>query len=203
MIKPMTLIKRNEIQEKICSIGILGIDKGEGVTALCVGLVTYLHEVKCRKTAMVEMNSEGEFRGIRDTYFGQEYERTPFEIFKINYYPGVTKSQYVNICNMGYDNIVTDFGNEYRKSMEDFLRCDKKIVLGSINLWKYKKYLEFYEYIKNFPGVGNWLFILSGDEEDLRHIKAKHEIETLSKEFFANPYHISKKEVEYYEKILG
>jgi hypothetical protein len=189
-------------ESTLCNIGILGIDKGEGATALSVGLSTYLHDVRCKKTTMVEMNEEGEFSGIRDSYFGRDYHKTPFEIFKINYYPGVTREQYIKICNMGYECIVTDFGYGYRKSMEDFLRCDKKIVLGSINLWKYKKFVEFLEYIKNFPGVGNWLFLLSGDEEDIKQIQAKYSIQTMNKKFFQNPYHIAEKEAEYYEKIL-
>ncbi len=103
---------------------------------------------------------------------------------------------------MEYDCIVTDFGCEYQKSIEDFLRCDKKIVMGSVNLWKYQKYLEFYEYAKNFPGIGKWLFLLSGDEDDIKMIKGKHNIEVMNKKFFLNPYGISETEAVYYEAIL-
>lgn len=191
------------VQNCVMNIGILGIDKGEGVTSLAVGLATYLQSVKCKKTAMVEMNTEGEFQDIRETYFGRGYKENPFEIFKIRYYPDTAKGEYAKICNMGYDCIITDFGFRYQKSMEDFLRCDRKIVLGSINLWKYKKYLEFREYTKNFPGVGNWLFILSGDEDDIRMIRAKHNIEVQEKEFFLNPYKITNIEAAYYETILA
>lgn len=200
--------RREKEMKKLCgdmgvySVGILGIDKGEGVTSLAVGLASYLQELRFRQTAMVEMNREGEFEEIRDTYFGKECKEAPFEIFKINYYPGVTRNQYARICNMGYDCVVTDFGHDYRNSMEDFLRCDRKIIMGSINLWKYRKYLEFYEYIKNFPGVGTWQFILSGDEEDIRMIRAKHGIEVMCKQFFINPYHISEIEEAYYKRIL-
>lgn len=195
-------MKRILDESNLFSIGILGIDKGEGVTSLAVGLATYLQEIKCRKTAMVEMNTEGEFDDIRNTYFGKNYQETPFEIFKINYYPGVTKGEYAKICNMGYDCMVTDFGFRYQKSMEDFLRCDKKIVLGSINLWKYRKYLEFYEYTRNFPGVGSWVFLLSGDEDDIRMVRIKHNVAVMNKEFFMNPYRISEAETAYYEMIL-
>jgi predicted Ser/Thr protein kinase len=190
-------------QQGLYNIGIIGIDKGEGVTSLAVGLSVYLHDMRCQRTAMIEMNGEGEFNEIRRSYYGSEYEENPFEIFKVRYYPGVTKSQYAQICNMGYDFMVTDFGYEYKKSMEDFLRCDMKIVMGSINLWKYRKYLEFHEYTKNFPGVGNWKFLLSGDEDDIRMIRAKHGIGAINKQFFMNPYHIAEQEIVYYEKILA
>ncbi len=195
-------IKEMMEENKLFTVGIIGIDKGEGATSLTVGLATYLQEILCKKTAMVEMNTEGEFADIRSVYFGRNYTQTPFEIFKICYYPGVVKSEYAKICNMGYDCIVTDFGYQYEKYMEDFLRCDKKIVLGSINLWKYRKYLQFHEYTRNFPGVGNWLFLLSGDEEDIRMIHAKHNRKVLGKEFFRNPYHLSEAEVQYYDAVL-
>lgn len=195
-------IKSIDRVKDIYNIGILGIDKGEGVTSLAVGLASYLHEVRCRKTAMVEMNGEGEFSEIRSTYYGADCKEIPFEIFKVSYYPGVTKGQYAQICNMGYDVVITDFGHKYNRIMEDFLRCDRKIVLGSINLWKYSKYLKFYEYTKNFPGVGNWQFLLSGDREDIRMIQAKHGICVFEKQFFMNPYYVSEKEAEYYESIL-
>lgn len=193
---------RKHLEEKeLLHIGILGIDKGEGVTSLAVGMASYLQGMRCKKTAMLEMNTEGEFADIRTTYFGKNYKETPFEIFKTSYYPGVTKGEYAKICNMGYDCIVTDFGFSYQKSMEDFLRCDKKIVMGSINLWKYRKYLEFYEYTKNFPGVGNWIFVLSGDDEDIRMIRARHDIIAVNKQFFMNPYRITQQEADYYENI--
>ena len=74
--------------------------------------------------------------------------------------------------------------------------------MGSINLWKYRKYLEFYEYTKNFPGVGNWIFVLSGDDEDIRMIRARHDIIAVNKKFFMNPYRITQQEADYYENIL-
>ena len=189
-------------ESRLLNIGILGIDKGEGVTSLSVGIASYLQEVRCKRVAMAEMNGEGEFEEIKNTYFGKNHHEIPFEIFKIHYYPGVTKAQYSKICNMGYDCIVTDFGFDYQKAMEDFLRCDKKIVLGSVNLWKYQKYLEFYEYAKGFPGIGKWLFLLSGDEDDIKMIRVKHNIEVMNKKFFMNPYGISEAEAVYYEAIL-
>lgn len=184
------------------NIGIVGIDKGEGVTSLAVGMSTYLHEARCKKTAMVEMNEDQEFCDIRSCYYGENYEGNPFELFKVNYYPGVTKGEYARICNMGYDVVITDFGSSYNRIMEDFLRCDKKIVVGSINLWKYRKYLEFMEYVKNFPGMGSWTFLLSGDEQDIRMIQTKHGTKALEKKFFSNPYVVTQMEAGYYERIL-
>lgn len=195
-------MKKAEIGTKVWNIGIIGMDKGEGVTSLAVGLASYLHEVRCMKTALVELNTDGDFDEIREVYFGKECFENPFQIFKIFYYPAVTKGQYAKICNMRYECIVTDFGSQYQKYMEDFMRCDLKIVLGSVNLWKYRKYMEFYEYIKDFPGVRNWLFLLSGDEEDICMLHAKYDLSILNREFFGNPYNISTKESEYYEKIL-
>lgn len=195
-------MKRTYSENRLLSIGIMGIDRGEGVTALAVGLASYLQEVRCKRIVLAEMNEQGAFEQIKNTYFGKNYHEKPFEIFKIHYYPAITKSQYSKICNMDYDCIVADFGCEYQKSIEDFLRCDKKIVMGSVNLWKYQKYLEFYEYAKNFPGIEKWLFLLSGDEDDIKMIKGKHNIEVMNKKFFLNPYGISEAESMYYEAIL-
>lgn len=195
-------MKRALEENGLLNIGILGIDRGEGVTSLAVGLASYLQEVRCKHVAVAEMNGEGELEKIRDTYFGKNYKETPFEIFKVNYYPGVTKGQYAKICNMDYDCMVTDFGCGYQKSMEDFLRCNRKIIMGSVNLWKYEKYLEFHEYTKNFPGRGRWRFILSGDEDDIKMIRVKHNIEVIHKKFFMNPYKISDTEAVYYEELL-
>lgn len=189
-------------ESSLLNVGIIGIDKGEGATSLAVGMASYLQEVRCKRVALAEMNRSGEFYEIRNTYFGTDYREIPFEIFRVDYYPGMTKERYAQVCNMGYDCIVTDFGSVYQRAMEDFLRCDRKIVVGSVNLWKYGKYLEFHEYTKNFPGVGNWLFLLSGDEDDIRMIKTKHNIRVMNKEFYMNPYSVSEEEAVYYETIL-
>lgn len=195
-------MKRCVEKTELYNIGIIGIDKGEGVTSLAVGLASYLQEMRCQKTALAEMNREGSFDDIRDTYFGKGYRENPFEIFKVDYYPGASKGQYARICNMGYQCIVTDFGNEYVRCMEDFLRCDKKVVIGSVNLWQYRKYLEFYEYVKNFPGLRNWIFVLSGDGEDIQMMRTKFGIKAVNKQHIMNPYQISESEMAYYELIL-
>ena len=66
---------RKHLEEKeLLHIGILGIDKGEGVTSLAVGMASYLQGMRCKKTAMLEMNTEGEFADIRTTYFGKNYK---------------------------------------------------------------------------------------------------------------------------------
>lgn len=195
-------MKRRMEEMDFYNIGVIGIDKGEGVTSLAVGMASYLQEIRCQRTALAELNREGAFDDIRDTYFGAGYRENPFEIFKIDYYPGTSKGHYAQICNMGYHCIVTDFGNEYTRCMEDFLRCDKKVVMGSVNLWKYRKYLEFHEYVKNFPGLRNWVFLLSGDEEDIQMLRNRFGIRVMNKQYLMNPYHISEQEMSYYEAIL-
>lgn len=74
---------RKHLEEKeLLHIGILGIDKGEGVTSLAVGMASYLQGMRCKKTAMLEMNTEGEFADIRTTYFGKTIKKRRLKSLK-------------------------------------------------------------------------------------------------------------------------
>lgn len=54
-------MKKTYSESRLFSIGIMGMDRGEGVTALAVGLASYLQEVRCKRVALAEMNGESSF----------------------------------------------------------------------------------------------------------------------------------------------
>ena len=59
--------------------------------------------------------------------------RTIFNIHGVDYYPDVTPDELPGLYNQGYQILLFDFGNLGECCIHEFLRCDRKLVIGSYN----------------------------------------------------------------------
>ncbi len=195
--------RREEYDKRRLLVGIMGTGAGEGVTSLVIGLGAYLRKKRGWRVALAEMNESSAFAKIRQAYYGSGYEKNPFEIMKVTYCERAAGTYYTKLCNMEYDCVIADFGADHGRGMEDFLHCDRKIVLASANLWKYEQYLQFHARICEIPGVENWLFLMTGDKEDLDMLRKKHGLNIGEHRYYSNPYQVGKEGEEYYEQVIG
>lgn len=59
-----------------------------------------------------------------------------FTIYDVDYYPAVSIGEIPQILNHGYCYLLYDFGVLTETNYNEFLRCDRKIVIGSLAPWK-------------------------------------------------------------------
>ncbi len=166
-------------------IGIAGTHKGVGVTHLglmltsCIsegiGLSTaFLHWPDSRDICLLRNHFFSEDEGIsgnknipgkegicRSEHLFNSEQREEFTVSKASFYPGVGKESMAEILAKGYDCIVMDFGNAFKEHREEFLRCDKKIVVGSLTPWKRYCMEDFIAESEMITGSSDWIYAIN------------------------------------------
>lgn len=87
--------------------------------------------------------------------------REEFTVSKASFYPVVGKESMAEILAKGYDCIVMDFGNAFKEHREEFLRCDKKIVVGSLTPWKQYCLEDFIAESEMITGSSDWIYAIN------------------------------------------
>lgn len=116
-----------------------------GVTHFSILLGSYLTGVKHRKTAILEWNDSGDFCRIMEIYIEKAVtncnEKT-FSVCGICFYKRAGKRELMECEHQGFDTAILDFGAYADSAGEEFLRCDRKFLLGSFTEWKLGSFAE-------------------------------------------------------------
>lgn len=120
--------------------------------------------------------------------------RARFQIFGVDYYPAVTTDEIPALLNLDYDYLILDTGSLEDGMLSEFLRCDRKLILGSLSPWKSWKYEAFFQkFTKNINlGKGFDYLVQMGIKNELAFFSKKHHIKMQVVPFIKNPFHIEK-----------
>ncbi len=118
------------------SIGITGAASGVGVTHLAVTLANYSAAHKKRKTAVIELSGNHAFEKMTGTSEPGEWNR-------VAYYPNVKQYHIAEILSGDYEVVIFDMGNAYYRVRTELLRCDEKLIVGSLAPWRKAEYENF------------------------------------------------------------
>lgn len=141
-------------------IGLIGINRGVGVTYTGMLLAYYFSSEKRNKTAYLECNSHLDFARLQEAYeWSNEDERT-FTLDRTTYYKQVAKNQIPEILNDDYDCYILDFGTDYTSFMKEFIRCGNKIIIGDSAIWNQSRMITFLKSIENNKGSKNWTYMI-------------------------------------------
>lgn len=182
------------------TIGIFSAKSGEGTTTMALALSAYLSGVKREKTAVVQINDETDFTEISKMYYG--IEKTRFKLFGVDYFliPEISELSY--IINGAYDYVIIDFGRDFDFYVSEILRCSMKIVMGSVNLWRYGDYDLLCRKLAKIKGSDKWLHIVSGDEDDIREHARRTNIAVMQRADIQNPFVMENRQLSFFQKIL-
>jgi hypothetical protein len=180
MRKKPTLLKNiycfNEPNKKL--IGLIGTHQGAGVTHTGMLLASFLGNMLGKKTAFLEINGHQDFQKLEDAYYGkEEYAcQKSFLIDHVTYYKSVTEADVTEILNQKYDYYIFDFGCDLGKNQQEFLRCDRKIVVGSLVEWKKDLVVHFID-TNQYYGNEEWLYLMVfGNENDVQSLKKERKV---------------------------
>lgn len=118
------------------TIGIAGAASGAGVTHLVMALANYSVSHKRRKTAVVELSGNHSFEKMTGVC-------EPFEWNRIICYPNLAKARIADIISGDYEVVIFDMGSSYYRIRAELLRCNRKLVLGSLAPWRKQEYVNF------------------------------------------------------------
>lgn len=188
---------RRMLKEKV-SIGIVGIGSGCGVTHLTIALANYMHSGLGRRTAIIELSGKNEL----ETMIRKEGNKNQ-NLVGIHYFTDIGVGKIPEIMNSRYEVFVLDLGADYVAAREEFLRCDRKIVVGSISPWRVSAYEHFLKKVMESENITAWEFlILFANLSDKKRIQKRYGMQMISIPRIENPFYLKKEDMMFLQKII-
>ena len=204
------------------TIGIVGCCPGSGVTHLAVAISCFCSSKLRKKTAFLELHERNEISCLfsDDNPFSNENissrggqiafcnkEQTDAVIHRgcVDYYPNVACEHVPMLLNRGYEYLILDLGSSPEAKKSEFLRCDIKLVLGSLAPWKipyYKNFMKEYCFgDQNGPCI--LYFVQSGSRKTTALFSKEYHISMQSIPFIKNPFQIEKELFPFLQNVVS
>lgn len=136
---------------------------------------------------------------------GATPDRPCFKLHGVDYYPRVTGSELPVLLNQGYDYLILDIGSLREADFSEFLRCDRKLVLGSLAPWKLGTYEDFFRQFDNSPNLGEGFdyLVQTGTAKNISHFSKTHRISMAAVPFIKNPFRLEKELFLFFGSLLA
>lgn len=164
--------------------------------------------MKRKKTALLEWNDHGDFERI-GRFAGKERQETDqsrnkwevFRIMEVDYYKMADPSVLSFCLGRDYHYIILDYGEATESSLCECARCDRKILVGSLNEWKAEAFLEVLEQAGNRDE--SWkMAVASGGEDTRREIEKLFHCRLQRLPASADAFRITREEIPCFEDLL-
>ncbi len=181
-----------------------------GVTHFALALCSYCTSRLRKKTAYLELNPRNEISQLNGSNNlpstdGSDTIVPYFTLHGTDYYSGVKGCMIPSLLNSGYDYLILDMGYLDEADSSEFLRCDCKLILGSLSPWKlqyYRKFFLHFNYTVNL-GEGFCYLVQTGNQGDISGFSKEHHISMRSIPFINNPFRIKKELFLFFDELLA
>lgn len=168
-------------------IGIIGTHKGCGVTHLGILLANYLSEYAGCRTAFLECQPQKDIQYLQDYIFGETEDRQEREVFKIHqvtFHNNIKDQEIAEILGDAYDCVILDLGTDFLRYKNEFLRCDKRIIVSSLAIWKRHELERFVKSTEHIKFSNQWIYAIPfGQSKDINK-----SVKDLKRKFYGVPY---------------
>ncbi len=131
-------------------------------------------------------------------------ESRPFEWNHISFYPNLTGSHIADVINGNYEVVIFDMGSSYYRIRTELLRCDRKLVLGSLAPWRKMEYIRFIlEEMEEDRDARNMMFLaLNGMKKDKKEFKKQVGQPLYPLPYLPEPLLADKSQYEFFDRFL-
>lgn len=186
------------------TIGLLGINRGVGVTYMGMLLASYFAIEKRAKTAYLECNNHFDFPLLRRAYEWKEENDDSFSLDKITYYEQVAYQRIPEILGDDYDCYILDFGTNYNDAMDEFIRCGSKIIIGNTAVWNQIRMISFIKDVENIKGSKHWLYMIPNARDSLiKRMSAESRSCFYSIPYESDPTSLSNNTYKLFQSLFG
>lgn len=128
-----------------------------------------------------------------------------FKIHDVDYYPKVAGNKLPWLMNQGYSFLVLDMGNLGEADFEEFLRCDRKLVIGSLSPWKIEKYRNFFELYNGSVNLGEGFYYLvqMGLSKNIPEFTKTYHISMCGVPPIPNPFRLEKELFQFLQELVS
>lgn len=184
------------------SIGVAGIRSNQGATRMCVQMGVCFAKAFHERPELLEMNKSGDYARLQEALDGVVKNRE-FEYQNIRFCQSVLKGEYGKVRGRNRYPSIMDFGGICEEMEEEWLRCDKKIVLASGMEWELWRLEKMVERFRNIPDFKQWIFLfpsLSGEEK--KALQKQFGIHAGKLPLFTDPFEPEREMVEFIRNDL-
>ncbi len=107
--------------------------------------------------------------------------------------------------NQGYQYLILDLGSMGEADLPELLRCDRKMILGSLAPWKIDKFRKTLKQInqKTISGEGFIYLTEMGKPKILREISNAYHVPIRNVPYIQNPFRIEKELFSNLQELLA
>ena len=203
-MRPWKCKRRGKVTSRCVLIGVVGTGSGVGVTHLALSIANFFSSALGARCAYAELCAESKVMSylpddtvIAGSNVGYRYKG-------VDYYPAVSRDSLSFIRNNLYDIVICDLG---KASYEDWIvtnRCDRLMIIGSMQPWRFDEYRRFMRdfYITNGTLNGGLYGLYLKKNEKFRFEK-EFGVSVDGIPFISDPYGLNKTDIEYLQKLTA
>jgi len=186
------------------TIGLIGVNRGAGVTYTGMLLAHYFGTDKRINTAFLECNSHMDFERLQNAYEWCKEDVKSFCFDRITYFKQVESYEISEILSDDYGYYILDFGTDFSEWEDEFLRCGTKIIIGDRAIWNQSKAEELIKSLDNIKGSRTWTYMIPcADNSVLRGISHKTDRSFVSIPYEPDPTLLSKETHKLFMRLFG
>ena len=128
----------------------------------------------------------------------------PFRHQGIIYYPGLTTRKMSEIMNLRYKYYILDFGVLTEHTLPEFKRCDHRVVITNVSMWKSAKLERFAKQLhkNNIPWNTLKTVGRDGTKSDYARLHADFGIQVEPMPVLKDPFRITSGCFHFFEEIM-
>lgn len=154
-------------EKRPCKIGVMGSGRGNGTTHLAIMLANYCANGCGLATAAIEYGSHRDYMKICDETRTRAEDIRHFSYKGIVFHTCCSSMEVANCLLEKKDVVVLDLNACDEAALEEFFRCDIRIAVGAVSLWKLA---ELQKMMKRLESTEYVLAVVSPDDRRLKEI---------------------------------
>lgn len=180
-------------------IGILGQEAGLGVTHLSVALANYTAKRLKAKTALVEVEERNALASL-----AENKAEEAFYLDGVVYFPSVLTRKLGFVYSMDFEYMILDLGRDSQWAREELMRCDGRLIVGSLCPWRKAEYYEYMKRLQEYAGKPDMYTFLAlfEDKIEIKKCRRTNKVQVQSIPFIADPFHAKGKEAEFLHSLI-
>jgi hypothetical protein len=182
-------------------IGIIGTGRGTGVTHFSVMTAGYLTGVMRMRCAVLEWNHHESFSCMGAACFGVKKGENPFRVLETDYFAKAGIDTLLLCKKSGYQAVIVDYGTAKEGNLEEFFRCSRQLVIGSLSEWQIGEFLEFEK--RGIKTEKSWNSLVSfGSEEARKSLEKRLKAPVRRIPFTIDPFSVTAETISFYEQLF-
>jgi hypothetical protein len=204
MFKGFLQKTKNDRKKGKLIIGVCSTHPGAGATHFSMLLATYFSEWLGIKTAYINFKDTEGFNLLKEYFLkNKEKNDSNFTVGRITFYNKDNLNKLSEIIGGEADCIILDMGHEFLENKNEFLRCDLKIVISSLAVWKQDKLKKFLETVNNSFAKTDWKYVITFvDEKAFKEGMGIYRINLWKMPYQPDPFTIQTVVVRFFDSLL-